>query len=204
MKRVEIGYTAIMNELEKLNIRLEKAQKALEKKTAAAAKLGVADMTMEQHYNWMQAIRENGGFASNAEASKKEEAWFEMMLARDRVTEIEGLIKNAEKRLDKAEQKVEEYRREVEAVADLKSKEELQKLEFEQEQKEWAKDGITLNGRYYGITPGGRKFWIEGNNGYTLRSRHCVTLTLTDEQGKAHCVFTSGEFWRAYAVVKNN
>ena len=104
----------------------------------------------------------------------------------------------AEKRLAKADEKVAEYRAQVEAMEDLKSKEELQKLEFEQEQKEWAKDGITLEYRYTGKTPKGETFLIAGNNGYTERSLHCVTLYIGGET-----IFTSGEFWRAYAVIKN-
>ena len=101
--------------------------------------------------------------------------------------------------LDKAEAELNAYHEEVERIEDLKKKEELFKLEFEQEQKEWAKDGITLKGRYYGTTPQGKKFWIEGNNGFTRRSLHCFTLTIDGET-----IFTSGEFWRAYGVIKNS
>ena len=69
--------------------------------------------------------------------------------------------------------------------------------EFEKEQKQWAKDGITLEARYYGTTPNGKRFYIERNNGVTFRSMHCFTLTIDGET-----IFTSGEFWRAYAEIK--
>ena len=199
-KRVEITRTSIMAELNKLNTQLEKAQKALQKKEAAAEKYGVKDMDKEEHLAWISTVPSQGGFMTNKEDIKKNGAWFDYIMAQDRVEELEGKIENAEKRLAKAEEKVEEYHKELEAMEDLKRKEELWKLEFEQEQKEWAKDGIQLVDRYHGYTPNGKWFGIEGNSGWTMRSRHCFTLYL---EGHG-VVFTSGEFWRAYGVIKNN
>lgn len=199
-KRVEITYTSIMAELNKLNTQLEKAQKALAKKEAAAEKYGVKDMDSEAYREWLKTVPTQDGFITNKEDVKKNGAYFDYIMAQDRVGELEYKIENAEKRLAKAEEKVDEYHKELEAMEDLKRKEELQKLEFEQEQKEWAKDGITLEKRYHGITPGGKRFSIEGNSGWTMRSRHCFTLYL---EGYG-VVFTSGEFWRAYGVIKNN
>ena len=199
MKAIEIKHTSIMNELVKLNARLEKAQKNLEKKMAIAEKLGVADWTNEEHYEWMQTIETNNGWIVNKSDIKKNGAWFDVYRAKSDVTEIQRSIANAEKRFAQAEAKLNEYHAELERIANLKEKEELRKLEFEAEQKEWAKDGITLDGRYYGTTPNGKKFIIYGNNGFTLRSWHCVTLRIDGET-----IFTSGEFWRAYGVVKNS
>lgn len=201
MKMVEISYRSISNELLKLNARLERAQKALEKKQAKAEKLGVADMDNDAHREWLKTVETTDmGWIVNKKDQQMNGAWFDLYSAQEDVKEVERLIANAEKRFDKAEEKVEAYHRELEEEADLKAKEELMKKEFEAEQKEWAKDGITLERRYHGITPNGKRFSIEGNSGWTNRSRHCFTLYL-EGQG---VVFTSGEFWRAYGVVKNN
>ena len=201
MKMVEISYRSITAELLKLNARLERAQKALEKKQAKAEKLGVADMDNDAHREWLKTVETTDmGWIVNKKDQQMNGAWYDLYSAREDVKEVERLIANAEKRFDKAEEKVEAYHRELAAEADLKAKEELMKKEFEAEQKEWAKDGITLERRYHGITPNGKRFSIEGNSGWTNRSRHCFTLYL-EGQG---VVFTSGEFWRAYGVVKNN
>lgn len=200
MKMVEISYRSISNELLKLNARLERAQKALEKKQAKAEKMGVAGMDNNAHHEWLKTVETNDmGYILNKKDVQMNGAWYDLYSAREDVKEVERQIANAEKRFDKAEEKVEAYHRELAAVEDLKAKEELMKKEFEAEQKEWAKDGITLGRRYHGITPNGKRFSIEGNNGWTNRSRHCFTLYLDGQ-----VVFTSGEFWRAYGVVKNN
>lgn len=198
-KMVEIKFNSIMAELEKLNTRLEKAQKTYEKKLAAAKKVGVAEWGDEEHNAWILSIpKTETGWIINKEDIKKNGAWFDLVSAEDRVEELQRSIANAEKRMEKAEEKVEAYHEELNRIADLKEKELLRKLEFEQEQKEWAKDGITLEDRYSGITPKGKKFYIYGNNGYTRRSLHCFTLVIGGE-----VIFTSGEFWLAYVTIKN-
>lgn len=201
MKRVEIKYTAIMKELEKLNAKLERAQKALQKKKAAAEKYGVATMTVDEHREWLKTVpKTEDGWITDKEAIKKNGAWFDLFGAEREVEDIERQIVNAEARHERAEEKLTEYRKEVAQVEDLKTREALMKQEFEQEQKEWAKDGIKLEKRYAGSTPGGKRFSIERNSGMTERSWHCYTLYLEG----AGAVFTSGEFWRAYSVIKNN
>ena len=199
-KMVEIKYMSNLKELEKLNARLERAQKTLEKKQANAEKLGVANWTGAEHSAWIDTVETRNGFIVNKADIKKNGAWFDLIRAGREVEELKGQIARAEKRFADAEQKVAEYRAEVEKIADLKQKEELRKLEFAAEQKEWAKDGITLEGRYYGTTPGGKGFSIQRNNGYTDRSLHCFSLYL-EGQGM---VFTSGEFWRAYNIIRNS
>lgn len=199
MKRIEITLRSYTTELEKLYARLEKAVKAYQKKLAQAEKFGVATMTDEEHADWLRSLPSCDGWITDKEAIKKNGAWFDLLLAKDHIEEIKGRIENAERRFEKAEQAVEEYRREIEAITDLKEKEKLFKLEFEKEQAEWLKDGITLEGRYYGITPSGKKFWISRNNGFTERSFHCWTLYLDGET-----IFTSGEFWRAYGIIKQS
>ena len=201
MKMIEISYRAGANELIKLNTRLERAQKALEKKQAKAEKLGVANMTNDEHREWLSTVETNDmGWIVNKKDQQKNGAWFDLYSAQREVEDVQRQIQNAEARFEKTEQKLEEYHRQVRTIEDLKAKEELMKKELEAEKKEWAKDGITLERRYHGITPNGKRFSIEGNSGWTNRSRHCYTLYL-EGQG---VVFTSGEFWRAYGVIKNS
>lgn len=199
MKMVEIKMASIVKELEKLETRLVKAEAKLEKAEAKVDKLGCR-WTNEEHREWLKTVETTEmGWIVNKEDTKKNGAWFDWEMAKDRVEEIKSDIENANKRYDKAEDEVERYHEEVEKMADLKKKDELQKMEFEAEQKEWAKDGIKLEARYYGETPQGKWFHIERNHGWTKRSRHCFTLRINGE-----VIFTSGEFWRAYSIVKNN
>lgn len=200
MKMVEIKFRATMNELNKLNASLERAIKKLEKKEALAEKCGVAEWTKEDRHSYMaDAETDEFGFLLNKDDIKKNGAWFDLITAREDVDEIREKIKRTEERFERAEKALEEHNRELAEIADLKEKEKLLKLDFEQEQKEWLKDGITLDKRYSGKTPGGKNFCIYGNSGYTKRSLHCFTLCIDGET-----IFTSGEFWRAYGVVKNS
>lgn len=199
MKRIEISYRSISKELDNLNKRLERAEKAYQKKLAVAKKLGVADMDNEQHREWMNTLPTENGRLVNKEDIKKNGAWFDLFGAEADVEEVQRAIANAEKRMAKAEEELDKHLAEVAEIADLQEKERLMALEFEQEQKEWAKDGITLESRYLGITPSGKRFDIYSNSGWTKRSRHCFTLRIDGQT-----IFTSGEFWRAYQVIKNN
>ena len=200
MKRIEISYNSNLKELEKLNARLERANKALAKKQAAAEKAGVADWDGEQYRAWIATVATQNGWIVNTADVKKNGAWFDLYGAKREVEDINRQIENASERFEKKAAEVEEYRASIARMEDLKAKEELQKLEFEQEQREWAKDGITLESRYHGKTPSGKGFSIVRNSGATYRSLHCFTLYL---EGSG-MVFTSGEFWRAYGIVKNN
>ena len=200
MKRVEITFTKYQKELEKLNAQLERAKKSYEKKLANAIKLGVDTWNADDHTNWIASVEKiNSIYIANKEDIKKNEAWWDLFSAKRAVDEITDSIERAEKRLSKAEAEVNNYREEINKIEDLKAKEEFAKRTFEEEQKEWAKDGIKLEGRYYGVTPSGKTFNIYGNNGFTDRSWHCFTLRINGET-----IFTSGEFWRAYAIIKKN
>lgn len=198
-KMVEITNRSIIKELEKLNTRLEKAQARYEKKIAIAKKYGVSEWGYEEWRAWMDTVETQNGWIVNKEDVKKNGAWHDIGRAESDIREIRESIAYEEKRLAKSEQEVAEYHAKIEAMEDMKAKEELYKLEFEQEQKEWAKDGITLEKRYFGTTPNGKRFCIMRNCGFTERSWHCFTLYIDRET-----VFTSGEFWRAYMVIKNN
>jgi len=200
MKMVEIKHRSIMNELNKLNARLERAEKALAKKTAIAEKCGVADWSREEHREWLETVETTEyGWIVNKEDQKKNGAWFDLSSAKSDVEEVKQAIAKAEARFDKAEADLQEYREEVAKIADLKEKEKLWALEFEKEQKEWLKDGIVLESRYSGKTPSGKHFSIYGNNGFTKRSWHCFTLYIDGQT-----IFTSGEFWRAYGIIKQS
>ncbi len=199
MKRVEINFTKYQKELEKLNARLERQEKALEKKLANAVKLGVDKWTIDDYREFMNSVETVNYFIVNKEDIKKNSAYLDLDRAKDDIEDTKRQIECAEKRLAKAEDEVNAYYAEVEKIADLKEKEELFKKRFEEEQKEWAKDGITLEARYYGKTPSGKGFWIEGNRGFTDRSWHCFTLYIDGV-----CIFTSGEFWRCYATIKKS
>ena len=200
MKMIEITFRAEQRELEKLNAQFDRAKQTYDKKLAIAQKLGVDTWDNDTHYAWLQTAptSENGWLLNKADI-KMNGAWFDLVCARDRIEEIQNAIARAEKRLEKSEAEVRAYYAELEQIADLQAKEKLMKLQFEQEQKEWAKDGITLENRYYGKTPQGKCFEIWGNNGITNRSLHCFSLRIDGET-----IFTSGEFWRAYAVIKKS
>ena len=199
MKRIEITYRSNINELGKLNARLERAQKSLQKKQTVAEKVGVAEWSWEDWNAFMQTVETNNGWIVNKEDIKKNGAWSDLYSAKREIEDIKKQIEKAEARFAKVEAELDAYHEELEKIADLQRKEELFKLKFEQEQKEWAKDGITLTSRYMGYTPSGKWFWIERNHGWTERSLHCFTLTVDGAT-----IFTSGEFWRAYGVVKNS
>lgn len=197
MKRAEITLRSDARELEKLAARLERAEKAYAKKLAAAEKLGVAEWTREDRQEWIETVETKNGWIVNKADAKKNGAWFDLGMAVLEVEEIKTKIEKAEARFEKSRAAVEAVYKKIREEEDLKKKEALAKAEFEQEKKEWAKDGIELEGRYYGRTPNGAKFWVERNHGFTNRSFHCFTLTIGGET-----VFTSGEFWRCYAVIR--
>ena len=199
MKMVEIKFTSIVKEMEKLNARLERAEKALAKKTANAEKYGVINWSPEDRREWLNNVETVDGWIVNKEDIKKNGAYFEYYSAIRDVEDVKRSIEKVERRLEKAESDLENYHKEIEELADLMKKEELYRLEFEEERKEWLKDGIVLESRYYGMTPSGKRFYIHGNCGMTLRSRHCFTLTINGDT-----IFTSGEFWRAYSVIKRS
>lgn len=199
MKMVEIKMASVVKELEKLEARLVKAEAKLEKAEAKAEKLG-CKWTNEEHIEWLKTVETTDmGWIVNKEDVKKNGAWYDWFSAQRELEDVKRNIENAKRRFEKAEDEVEKYREEVAKMLNLKKKEELQKLEFEAEVKEWAKDGITLKERYAGYTPNGKRFVIYRNSGITTRSWHCFTLRIDGET-----IFTSGEFWRAYAVIKNN
>lgn len=196
MKKIEITLRSTTAELEKLIARKERAEKKLAKAEAKVDQLNCR-WTNDEHREFLNNVESVDGWMTNKEEIKRNGAWYDWIGAKRELEDVTERIEKASTRVEKAQQEVEEYLEEVRKIEDVKEKERLWKLEFEEEQKEWAKDGITLDGRYNGKTPNGKPFGIWGNNGVTERSRHCFTLYIDRE-----VIFTSGEFWRCYMEIK--
>lgn len=207
---IERKAESILKELEKLNARLVREQTRLDKKTAAAEKIG-ANCTEAE---WFAGMRE-------AYTAEQKEAWFDKSCAEDAVADTLRQIKNAETRLAKVTGKVEAQQEanaqeaaEVERIgkieiryltaeqmeANRKAKEAEYQKWLESFKADCLKDGIKIDeafaGYFSGWTKGGKRFRMEGNNGWTTRSIHCYTLTVAGET-----VFTSGEFLTAYRYI---
>ena len=197
MKMTEIKLRSITTELEKLLVKKERAEKKLEKTSAKVEKLD-CKWTRDEHSEWLKNVPTENGWIVDKKDVQKNGAWFDWISVQKDLEDIEKSIERTENRLEKAQIAVDEYHAEIEKIEDAKKREEMWKLEFEAEQKEWKKDGITLKTRYSGLTPNGKKFFIYGNCGWTNRSRHCFTLQID-----GRTIFTSGEFWRAYMIIKN-
>lgn len=193
---VEIKFRSICKDLEKLHNQLERAEKRLVKAEAKAKKMNAEFETHEAYRAWIESVPTDGGWIINKEDVERNGAYRELTSARYDIKDLTERIEKAERRFQTAQEKMEDQRKAIQIIEDQKKKEELMKLEFEEEQREWAKDGITLEERYWGRTPKGLKFFIERNNGYTERSWHCFTLYIDGE-----VIFTSGEFWKAYAII---
>lgn len=200
MKRAEISYRAEVKEMEKLEKQLERRIKALEKAQAKAEKLGVAEWTNEERNAWLQTVETEGFLIKNKADIDKNGAWFSLFGAKRDLQETEQAIEKCKARLEKKE---EAYTSCLNDQTEYEKREDLIKETLEEMAKEWAKDGITLEGiRYgfYGKTPQGKSFVIYRNSyGYTRRSLHCFTLKIDGQT-----IFTSGLFWRAYGVIKNS
>ena len=200
MKRAEISYIAEAKEMERLEKQLERRIKALEKAQAKAEKLGVAEWTNEERNAWLQTVETEGFLIKNKADIDKNGAWFSLFGAKRDLQETEQAIEKCKARLEKKE---EAYTSCLNDQKEYEKRDDLIKETLEEMAKEWAKDGITLEGIsycFYGKTPQGKNFVIYRNSyGYTRRSLHCFTLKIDGQT-----IFTSGLFWRAYGVIKNS
>lgn len=197
MKRIEIGYRAKVAKLEGAEKALERATKNLEKKLAKAEKLGVKDWTKKDHLDWMETVETENGWISAKADQDKNGAYIDMIMAKDQKEEAEANLEKSKRSLESAEKALEAHKAEIEQIEDAQRKEALLQRDFEEEQKEWAKEGIELKDRYSGFTPKGKRFMIYANTGNEERSLHCYTLNID-----GRTVFTSGEFWRCYMEIK--
>jgi len=202
MTMVERKAESIRKELEKLNARLGREQAKLAKKMAIAEKVGATCTERE----WFAGMRE-------AYTNDQKDAWFEAHCAQRDVIETISSIANAQKRLDKISGKAEENRiagekeaKEIERIGEIEVKANRAQQEADYEKwlaefkAECLKDGIEIDkacATYFtGKTASGKNFFIDINNGWTIRSRHCYSLRVAGET-----IFTSGEFLTAYRYL---
>ena len=209
---IERQMASIQKEIEKLNARLTREQARLVKKTAAAEKID-ANCTREE---WFAGKRE-------AFTDEQRQAWFEKRVAETDVEDTERQIANAQKRLDKISGKVEAQQEanaqeaaEVERIGKIETawakatpeQQEANAARRKAEYEKWLaefkaeclKDGVTIDrvcGRFFtGTTANGKRFCLDGNSGWTNRSRKCYSLTIN-----GNLVFSSGEFVTAYRYL---
>ena len=209
---IERQAASVQKELEKLNARLAREQAKLAKKTAAAEKLGA---TCTEH-EWYAGKREEY-------TPEQGWAWCEALHAKKDVEDTERQIVNAEKRLAKLTGKVEAQNEsnakeaaEIERIGKIETawakatpeqveenrrrREAEYKAWLEQFKAECLKDGIIIDrvcGRFFtGTAANGKRFCIDGNCGWTNRSRKCYSLTIN-----GNMVFSSGEFVTAYRYL---
>ena len=183
MTRDEIKKRSFESEIAKLEKQRERKIAILRKKTAAAEKLG-ANLSAEEFRARHDTLTE-----------KQDAVCFALLLAKDDLEETESRIARLKKSLSKVD-------RRVTVCVEQRTQEEIEK-EKAAAIEEWARDGITVelisSNLIRGRTPKGKYFTIDGNNGFTDRSRHCFTLSIVGKM-----IFSSGEFYRAYSVIKHS
>lgn len=81
-----------------------------------------------------------------------------------------------------------------------KLKEKLQKVFLKYGDKALAMNFMDYGGYKKGITPGGKRWVLDMNSGWTARSRHCGSLYI-EGQGN---IFTSGTLAKAFEYIMNN
>lgn len=79
--------------------------------------------------------------------------------------------------------------------------EKLAKIFFEHGEKALAMNFTQIGGNSFkGVTANGKLWLLEGNNGWTTRSRYCGSLYIEGEG----CIFTSGRLDRVFDYILNN
>lgn len=108
MRKAEIEYNSELKELEKLQARLERNRKSLEKKIAQAEKMGVVDWTREDYTNFIENVetvgQEEGYICSmikNKDDIKKNSAYLDLRHAENEFKDTERQIARCEERLAK-------------------------------------------------------------------------------------------------------
>lgn len=198
--------TSTEKELNKLYKSLDRYMGLYEKKQQKCIKLN-CNWTDEE---WCQHRD------ANDMTDKQYKAYFDMDLQQMYIDDTKHRIIKLEQTLKKQEQKVKEENEKNEAFkveyarlnnAEIKLNQDMAKAEYEawlkKFKQECLKDGIVIEDAsaaiVYGTTPSGKRFTILPNNGWTERSQHCYSVRIEHET-----IFTSGEFWRAYNIVKNS
>lgn len=196
----------VEKELTKLYKSLERYQNLFEKKQKKCIELN-CNWSDEE---WIQH-RE-----ANNYTEAQWQAYFDMDVQQSYIDDTKHRIGTLEKTQSKYEKLVKEENAKNEAFkaeydrlsdAEIKMSQEMAKAEYEAWLKKFKadclKDGIVVEEAksfmVYGTTPSGKRFSILLNNGWTERSHHCYSVRI-----EANTIFTSGEFWRAYQVVKKS
>lgn len=218
---------SIEKEIAKLTKSLERCETLLAKKVEQCKKLGCL-WTREEYRTIMDKFyaRHAGegivrlGNDDDIITAKQNGAYFDMSVRQGEVEDLKTRLENANRRHEKASavvkeenEKNEKFQAEYARLSEMELN--FLKQKREQEYKEWleqfvkacAEDGIAIdtklikpsNNIVCGTTPKGKRFCWELNNGTTERSWHCYSLRIDGET-----IFTSGEWWRCYNVVKNH
>lgn len=204
MTREEIKVESIKKEIEKITKSLDRYVGIFEKKNEMCIELGC---------DWEQTeMREK---ADSGEMTDKQwGAWFSRKVAQSNVDDANGRLENAYKRLAKAQEKLDGVLTVIEEVEKIESKEIdwiAAREKKEKEYQEWLKqfkaecleDGIIIDTAtrtdITGATKNGKRFTMELNNGFTIRSFYSYTLKINGET-----IFTSGLFSTGYRYLMHN
>ena len=206
---IEKQLAKAQKDVEKYTKAVERYTAQLEKKTAICEKLN-CNWTRAEWFEHREA---------NTYTDEQYGAWFDKSLKESYVEESKRNLEQAQKHLAKLTGQFEdklEKDAEADRISNIENgwwsamKEELKKTaeQREAEYQAWLKqfkaeclkDGVIIREvsgiGITGTTASGKNFGLWNNNGWTVRSRHCYSLTINGEM-----IFTSGEFSTAYAYI---
>lgn len=204
---IEKKAESIRKEIAKLEERLARYEAKYEKAYNKAAKMDA----LERKEIWDEINPENPAFRK-PEHIPYFSAYFDYYGAKRDVEETKEAIKRANERLEKVLPQIEKSEKEnkeadrIEAIGRRVARvPQMTKEEYEawlaEFKAECLKDGVVIDeylGAYiWGTAKDGRKFALQINSGYTVRSLYCFTLYMDGET-----IFTSGTFERAYKILK--
>jgi len=223
MTIIEKQMLSSVNEITKLEERLNKLTQRLAKKTAIAEKAGCADWTQEEYDRRRREVcnRHPGEYVipfgqdDDILTKKQNEVMWDLYSINQDIADVEDSLSRARRRLDKLSVKVDGIHEAEKEQKNIEQKEQswlrvLSRQEAEEEYQQWLawfkesclKDGVVINeaSRSYisGNTKNGKPFCMYLNDGWTERSEHCYTLYIN-----GHTVFTSGLFATGYRIIKN-
>lgn len=218
---IEKRLASLTKEAEKLQKQMARREATYQKKLANAEKHGVATWTSEDLRAFDRTLETTPeGFIKDKKAVDKRGAYFDLMSASRDLEETKLNIERNEKKLKEITGEVEAKKQEQdeeERVNDMEAKffqmtaEDKARREAEYEawlkwfKAECLKDGVVIeevSGWYIkGKAKSGKRFSLEGNSGYTERSRHCYSFWLEGDEYWNH-IFTSGDFSTAYKTLK--
>ena len=113
---------------------------------------------------------------------------------RERIEKIIGKREWEKERATSLEERINNVQRWDQAYA------KLEKVFIEHGEKALAMHFVQKGHSFEGVTANGKKWMLEGNNGWTERSRYCGTLWI---EGTG-TVFTSGRLDKVFDYILNN